>query len=572
MMNLKPMVAGFALVALAGCSIANVNNSMKRAEDTSATAEGYAATMRERQSAPSRPTVMYEDAPWVSTRPIELKMRGVPEALNCDISYAPIGDVDVFQIGQEVTKLCGIPVRVTPDVMGGTGNSGGGSQAPLQAALSQNPSLGGASLPPLPSIPGLPNMPSPGGYGSTGNGSTRNLTLNNFKWKGGPVKGLLDMATARLGLSWKYSDADRVITIFYLDTKSFKFYAIPSAIDMSTMVQSGTTSSAGVGGSTGSGAGNGTSSGVSGSSGSNSVTGVTTKTNITEDLGNSVQSMLTPGVGRMSMSTSMGTFVVTDTPEVLARVGSFLASANENITKQVLLNVKVLRVSLTDKDDVDVDWNLVYKAVNGKFGLGWKNVTQADSAAVNGSVNILDSSSQWNGSSLLVKALAQQGRVSTITSPSVTTLNMRPVPVQVARQTSYLASIQTTNTAQVGSTTSLTPGTVTSGFNMSLLPNIMPNNELTLDFSIDMSALRQLRKTTSGDSSIESPDIDKQIFAQSVKLKSGQTLILSGFVQSIDNGNKSGVGSPSNWLMGGGLHADNSKDVIVILITPVLEG
>lgn len=229
-------------------------------------------------------------------------------------------------------------------------------------------------------------------------------------------------------------------------------------------------------------------------------------------------------------------------------------------------------MTLTDKDDLGIDWNLVYKAVNGKWGLGWKNVTQTDAAAVQGSVSILDTSSQWAGSNLLVKALAQQGRVSTITSPSVTTLNLQPVPVQVARQTSYLASIQTTNTADVGSTTSLTPGTVTSGFNMNLLPYVMPGKELLLRYSINLSALKQIRQVSSGDNTIEIPEVDNRIFSQMVKLRSGETLVLSGFEQSVDNGSKAGVGSASNWLMGGSLKRDNSKDVIVVLITPIVEG
>lgn len=196
------------------------------------------------------------------------------------------------------------------------------------------------------------------------------------------------MATVRLGLSWKYSAAENLVTIFYVDTKTFRFYAIPSVTDMTSVVQSGTTTAAGVSNSGTSSSSSG--GGISGNSGSSQSTGVTINTDITKDIGNSVQSMLTPGVGRMSMSSSTGTMTVTDTPEVLARVGDFLNGENSNITKQVLLNVKVLSVTLTDKDDLGIDWNLVYKAVNGKWGLGWKNVTQTDAAAVQGSVSILD--------------------------------------------------------------------------------------------------------------------------------------------------------------------------------------
>ncbi|MDV8053568.1 PilN family type IVB pilus formation outer membrane protein, partial [Pseudomonas aeruginosa] len=78
--------------------------------------------------------------------------------------------------------------------------------------------------------------------------------------------------------------------------------------------------------------------------------------------------------------------------------------------------------------------------------------------------------SAWAGSKAMVQALAQQGRVSTVRSPSVTTLNLQSAPIQIGRYDSYLASSQISNVAQVGSTTSLIPGAVTSGYNMSLLP------------------------------------------------------------------------------------------------------
>ncbi len=56
--------------------------------------------------------------------------------------------------------------------------------------------------------------------------------------------------------------------------------------------------------------------------------------------------MLTPSMGRMSLSRATGTLTVTDRPEVLNRVQQLVNRENESITKQVLLNVNVLSVAL----------------------------------------------------------------------------------------------------------------------------------------------------------------------------------------------------------------------------------
>lgn len=575
-MNIARSVAvALTAVSVVGCgSVQNINDTMKRGEANASTASDLLTGMQGQRQGQQRETVVFSDQPIVALKPLPVvKSKGPGESLNCPITFAPQVPVDILEFGQTVTKLCGIPVRVTPDALaavnGQIGNgSGATATAPAGSAL---PSVGQA-LPPLPAIPNASGVPSSASRLPLTGGSSAGL-ISNIKWDGKPLEGLLNVVTSRLGLSWKRTDG--VISIFYLDTRAFNVYAIPSTIDMTSVVQSGTTSATGVSGS------NGAAGGIAGNSGSTQTTSVSNKSSITDDIAKNIGAMLTPGVGRMtqpskdgSLGSSTGTILVTDTPEVLSRIESYLNGENKNITKQVLLNVKVLSVTLTDKDNLGIDWSLVYKSLSGKYGINLKNTFQADPSSVSGSVSILDTATggaaAYAGSSLLINALSQQGRVSTVTSPSVTTLNLQPVPVQVARQTSYLASVQTTSTAQVGSTTSLTPGTVTTGFNMNLLPYVMPDNNLLLQYSINLSALQRIRQVTSGGNTIEIPEVDNRIFSQKVRLKSGETLVLSGFEQSIDSGNKQGVGNPNNILLGGGLGSDNRRDVIVVLITPIV--
>lgn len=577
-MNIARAVAvALTAVSVVGCgSVQNINNTMKRGETAAGTASDLLVGMQGQRQGQQRDTVVFSDQPIVALKPLPVvKTKGVGESLNCPITFAPQVPVDILEFGQTVTKLCGIPVRVTPDALAAvngqlsSGVSGGNTAGSASSAL---PAVGQA-LPPLPSLPNAVNSSGSSSRMAFSSGGSSAGLISNIKWDGKPLEGLLNVVTSRLGLSWKRTDG--VISIFYLDTRAFNVYAIPSTIDMTSVVQSGTTSAAGVSGATGSGGG------ISGNSGSTQTTSVSNKSSITDDIAKNISAMLTPGVGRMTqpskdggLGSSTGTILVTDTPEVLSRIESYLNGENKNITKQVLLNVKVLSVTLTDKDNLGIDWSLVYKSLSGKYGVNLKNTFQADPSSVSGSVSILDtatgSSAAYAGSSLLISALSQQGRVSTVTSPSVTTLNLQPVPVQVARQTSYLASVQTTSTAQVGSTTSLTPGTVTTGFNMNLLPYVMQDNNLLLQYSINLSSLQRIRQVTSGGNTIEIPEVDNRIFSQKVRLKSGETLVLSGFEQSIDSGNKQGVGNPNNILLGGGLGADNRRDVIVVLITPIV--
>ncbi|MEB0222089.1 PilN family type IVB pilus formation outer membrane protein [Pseudomonas sp. AB12(2023)] len=550
-------VALVLLLLLSGCEVMRVNQTVKDIDGRADEAANLAGSLRDpKQLGKPTNSVNFQDKPLVNLEPLEVKV-GIPSRNDCNITFNI--DVDVMDFAQAITKNCGLAVRVTPDVM-----DGGVRQTSGQPSM--------RSAPPAIATNDMSGL-FPGGSSSiqgSGASGARNTRLRGINYTG-PLSGLLDVATSQLGLSWKFNASDRSITIFYLTTRTYNFYAFASSTDMQSVVQSGTTTAAGTSGSGGSssgGSGSGSSSGVSGFSGSNQSTSLSIKTSITDDIEQNIKTMLS-SVGRMSLSRSTGMVMVTDRPDVLDQVGVYLAAENVNITKQVLLNVKVYSVTLTDSDSVGIDWNLVYKATHGSFGL---SNTFQDSATnpVSGNIGIL--SGPFAGSSVILQALSQQGRVSVITEPSVTTLNLQPVPVQVARQTTYLAATQTTSTAQVGSTTSLTPGTVTSGFNMDLLPFVMPNNELLLKFSVNISTLIRLTTITSGDNQIQGPEIDNRIFSQQVKLKSGETLVLSGFDQTSDTGTKSGVGAAWNFLLGGGASRAKTRDVIVVMITPIIKG
>jgi type IVB pilus formation R64 PilN family outer membrane protein len=143
------------------------------------------------------------------------------------------------------------------------------------------------------------------------------------------------------------------------------------------------------------------------------------------------------------------------------------------------------------------------------------------------------------------------------------------VPVQVARQTTYLQSSQTSIVAQVGTTTTLVPGVVTAGFNMSILPHVLTNGTVMLQFSTDISTLRGISQIESNGSKIQTPELDTRNFLQRVAMKSNETLIISGFEQTDDNVGYKGVGTPRNFLLGGGVNAGGTKEVMVVLITPV---
>ena len=559
MMNVKKhtLLAAAIMAALNGCAVSRVNQSVDRVENNATKASTEVSNL---QAAKPRSIVQFSDSPWVDTTPVKIvKPTYQAPQLACNVTYAPEDTATILEFSQRISRLCGIPVRVSPDaqaVLSGSAGSSGSGAVGATGAIPSMPSTSG--------IPTLPGVDASSGMSFSGGASVSRGSISDLKYSG-PLQGLLDAATSRLGVSWRFENGG--VNIFYLDTQVFSLLALPSITETKSSVQSGTSTTSGSSGSSSGGSTGGTTS----NAGSSQSTDVSMKTDLIEDIKNNIKSMLTPSVGRLNVSASTGSITVTDTPDVLTRISSYLEHENKSITQQIQFNVKVLSVTLNDSDTGSINWNLV-NAAGSKFGGSITNTSSlvGSTDAVSGSVNVL--SGNWANSSLLIKALSEQGRVSTVTTQSVTTLNLQPSPVQVATQQSYLASISTTTTDS-STATSMTPGTVTTGFNMSLLPYVMNGTEdMLLQYSVNLSSLNSLDTFSSNGSTIQLPNIDNRIFSQRVKIHSGQTLVLSGFEQTTDSTKKQGVGSPNNMLFGGGMSGSKNKQVIVIAITPVLMG
>jgi len=555
-----------ALAMLSSCAVQRVNESFDRAELDGRTASQYAKFLQNQQPQQNRDTVVFSNKPWVSTEPLVTR-RGLPFSLDRDIAYRPAGAVSISDVAQLITKETGLQVIVAPDAL----NPGILSSKPTGGA-------GSAARGPAPAVPDPDSLAGllPNGIAGAmpGNASSFDLGLSsgglisglNYT---GKTSGLLNQATSRLGLSWHYDPDLQGVRITYFETRTFDVWTFGDELEIESTVKSGLLTSTGSGDSGSST----TSGGASGESGSNQSTKSTYKTSLMSDIESNVRAMLsTQPQGRLYLSRSTGTLTVSDRPEVLNRISAYLQDTNRSIIRQVLFNVRVYEVSFTDSDQTAVNWSAVYKSISGKWGFGLSNtVAGISSEAISASGSILDtSSSPWAGSKAVVQALSEQGRVSEVRSPSVTTLNLQPAPIQIGTVQSYIASSSTTTTASVGSSTSLTPATITSGFNMMLLPKLLDKENMLLMITLSISSKPNFKDFESNDSKVQTTDYDTKNVAPKVRLRSGETLILTGFDENGDDARKSGVGSASFFGLGGGRTRSTTHSSLVVLVTPIV--
>lgn len=484
---------------------------------------------------------------WINPYPLNALPGGNTLLPPCAVAINRPGNISLAEISAFISKSCRLPVIVTPDAQAMLVPSGGGKTEQVSGPV------------PAPDPNGMLPLSTLGGS-ATRQAPTTSVAsdLRGVFWQG-ELGGLLDNITTRLGLSWRYEQGR--IAIFYLDTRTFPVMFMDSKASFGSKTVSGTTSSMGT-------SGTGSSGGLSGDSNTSQNTEMEIKSSLYEDVTNTIKSMLTPQTGRMNLSA--GVLTVTDTPRVLEQIGRYLDDRNKELNRQVVLNVQVYSVEKRKQDQLGLDWNAVF--TSGSVGLSLTNAfTGAASDALSGGVSILDG--KGAGTKGFIKALSEQANVSVMTQASSMTTNLSAVPIQVALQQDYASNVSTSDTANVGSTSSITKSTITTGFNMTVLPFLMPQSaKMQLQFAINMSDDPTMRTFTSDNTSVELMKTRLKTFTQRVIMQSGQTLVLSGY-QSLNNTvNRQGVGSFRFFGLGGGSDGENNKTMLVILITPVILG
>ncbi|CAB3755901.1 PilN family type IVB pilus formation outer membrane protein [Paraburkholderia humisilvae] len=560
----KTLNATAALLALllSGCdTFRHASHIETSAQNDKTTIAGHLNAVSQQQSH-ANDTVQYLSKQWVSLNPIFESAAAKLPRLDCGTMNIVTNEpVSVLEFGQVVTRKCGIPVHVTDDAMATIYNP---DMTAGRVQPSPTPSPAGpVMVPPLPS------------FGQSANVKIADDHKIDINCRGCDLTELMDMVVSRLGVSWRPDEDNHSIRIYSIDTQTFPVHLIASGTDgsdtdMRSEFQSGTTQTNGVS-STQTGGSSASSSNGSGSSSTMQSTVVALKTSLWKEIQGNLETIA--GKGNVSVAPSMGSVTVTASHAKLDAARRYIDAKNKLFDKFVTFNVQLISVTITNTDSAGVSWDALYKTLTGKYGINVSNVFAAPTNAVNATFSILSTSgSPWGGTQAIVSALNEQGSARLLRSTQLPTMNLNAVATQTGEQDGYLQSATETQTAQVGTSTSLQPGTINTGFNISMFPYIREDNKIQLRMNINLSSLKgQPRVVTSGDSKIELPDISMPLnTSNTIRVKPGDTVMLAGQDYDDENSTRDGAGTASFFALGGGVNVTKSHTMLVVLITPVL--
>ncbi|MHA1540435.1 MAG: hypothetical protein ACTSXL_00570 [Alphaproteobacteria bacterium] len=363
----------------------------------------------------------------------------------------------------------------------------------------------------------------------------------------GPLSELLNTISTDLGLYWFHEK--KKITFYQKETKTFTVYSLPTDTVYNSVI------------------GNEEGENLS----------IQTSVNLKEweEIENALKGIVQNG--EVSVSRSTGTITVTAGPSTLNRVGAYVREQNRRLSKLVAITVKVLQVSLEDENSVGINWNAFFQDASGLQLISetinpfaTNEGVQTLSVAVDSSAT--GSLAEAKGSSSAFNALAKQGKVSVVSTATVTTRNNRIAPVNSTQKFKYVDSFSTSAQGENLNTTDFKPVEETVGFSMQLLPNILENGRILVMFNMSLRELLSWDEQSfgGGDDAIKvrMPRIDERSFRQELVLKSGQTLIMTGFEKTKNSDTRYGIGDPNFMGLGGGKDTKSARDVLVVMLTP----
>lgn len=550
-------VALIAAGMLGGC--ASVQSAREDASGTAAIAKAQASSRQE-----ARPVVeVHAKDAWLMGESIA-PTREQPKILDKEVRFNE--DISTWTINDYANWILnhvGVQANIDPSATSIGGNMSAALPAVALPALPKPSNTG---------LQGIPKFPADGDAALSAPAQVSMPTTSlppQILAYNGDLKGFLDRVAMRYGIYWHYRNG--VITLFKTETRTWAIPALPNASKSSGSISTSGSSGSGSGGGTAAVADSATTSsqGSGSSSGSGGTTSMSTSSAIDYwgALQKTAQGIAGPGV-QVVVDKSFGTLSATGTPPQLDRLNEWVREMSSMLRKQVAIDVHVYNVQVNREDNYGLNLGLAYKSASGHTGVTLTSASiptvTSTSTPMSFGANILGGT--LNGTSVAVQALSTLGNVSQVVSRSGVTLNGQMMALQAARVQNYLASSQTTLTSTSGSSTALQPGSVTIGFTGTFLPRVV-DGRIMIDLNMTLSDLLGIASASSGGSTIQLPDVQSTTFEQSIALKPGETLVLTGYRQHTASVTNNGVGSPDFAALGGGVDAQRGDTVMAVVIS-----
>lgn len=307
-----------------------------------------------------------------------------------------------------------------------------------------------------------------------------------------------------------------------------------------------------------------------------------TESDIFKTLEGNIKELLSPD-GKFILNKEASILIVMDYPKNIKNVGLYLEAIQGSVTKQVMIETKIVEVELNERSKEGVNWSYIM----GKWDELTLNIEQVLVAPQTKYFNIPKVEeaklpappTQYLRFGVLsgkkfeafIDLLKTQGNINVISSPKIATLNNQRAVIKVATEDVFFEAT-TTVTAGAPPTTSVTPRYVTIGLILDVIPHIDSDGNITMN--IHPVLTEKVGEAKSGETGtvITAPILAVREVDTVIKVKEGESVIIGGLIKDKKVEEETGLKGPMNLPIFGSLFktkvAESIRTELVIFLTP----
>lgn len=266
------------------------------------------------------------------------------------------------------------------------------------------------------------------------------------------------------------------------------------------------------------------------------------ESNFWDELKESLTAFVGTGKGRsVIVSPQAGLVTVRALPQEITAVKGFIKATESHLHRQVIIEAKIMEVTLNDDYQQGIKWNKVLDQV-GNTDIAYSttgsvvgNVISNTIGGVN-SITLSPNSSNSNFSGV-IELLQTQGNVQVLSSPRITATNNQKAVIKVGEDEYFVTEVSSTTTTGTSTTTTpeveLTP--FFSGIALDVTPQISKDGSVILHVHPSVTITEEQNKTIQiGSEQLILPLAQSSVRESDtiIRANSGEVVVIGGLIET----------------------------------------
>ncbi len=228
----------------------------------------------------------------------------------------------------------------------------------------------------------------------------------------------------------------------------------------------------------------------------------------------------------------LGIITVTAPRSMLEKVERYIDNINKAISKQVIIEAKIVEVWFDDSTATGIDWSGLLKDRRFNFNTAFGGLNN-QIYPTDGIKLIRQVTLQPINFDLVLNFLNEFGTINTLANPKISLLNGQPAMITGGTTQRIISEVTTVVDSSGGSSsTSYTVNTedILTGVGLGVIANIADNDEIVLQLTPVNTNLVDIQPVTFSGVQLQLPTVQLREMTTMAKVKSGQMLLIGGII------------------------------------------